>query len=319
METSIMTHRLPESKHFHLECLTSGVYAAIASEQGYAICNAGIIDIGDRTIVFDTFLTPEAGRDLLRASEQLTSNKITFVINSHEHNDHIRGNQVFGSDVDILSTASTREAIERNEPENIKSEKENIQKEIAAAQSKLEAEKDPKCRRELAFSICSMQGASKSYFELETRLPNITFENKLVLYGTKRTVELLPLAGHTFSDAILYMPKEKIAFMGDLLFVNMHPYLPSGSPEQWKKSLVKVKALGVEVAVPGHGQVGKLSDLSMMLQYIQSLENIVVNMKKSGKSVEQASSEPIPSPFDSWLCLENFFVANLKFLYKLAT
>ena len=314
-----MTRQMPESKHFHLERLATGVYAAIASEQGYASCNAGIIDIGDRTIVFDTFLTPEAGRDLLKAAERLTSNKITHVINSHEHNDHIRGNQVFGSDVDILSTTFTREAIERNEPVNIKSEKENIQEAIAAAQSKLDAEKDTKCRRELAFSICSMQGASKSYCELMTRLPNITFDDKFVLHGTGRTVELLPLAGHTFSDTILYMPKEKIAFMGDLLFVNIHPYLPSGSPEQWKKSLAKVEALGVKVAVPGHGQVGSSSELSIMLQYIQSLERVVVNMKKSGKSAEQASSEPIPSPFDSWLCLENFFVENLKFLYKLAT
>ena len=311
--------RLPESKHFQIERLASGVYAAIASEQGYASCNAGIIDIGDRTILFDTFLTPEAARDLLNATEQLTSNKITHIINSHEHNDHIRGNQVFGSDIDIISTVLTREAIARNEPKSIKSEKKTILKEISDAQSKLDAEKDPKRRRELAFSICEMQGASRSYSELRTRLPNITFEHKLIIHGTKRTVELLPFAGHTKSDVILYLPKEKIAFMSDLLFVNIHPYLASGSPEQWKQSLADVQTLGVQVAVPGHGRVGKSADLSAMLQYIQSLENIVVDMIKSGKPAEQASFEPIPSPFDTWLCFENFFVANLKFLYKLAT
>jgi hypothetical protein len=107
--------------------------------------------------------------------------------------------------------------------------------------------------------------------------------------------------------------------MGDLLFVNIHPYLASGSPEQWKKSLAEVEALGVQTAIPGHGPVGKSTDLSAMLQYIQSLESIVVNMVKSGKSAEQASFEPIPSPFNTWLCLEDFFVTNLKFLYKLAT
>jgi glyoxylase-like metal-dependent hydrolase (beta-lactamase superfamily II) len=310
---------LPESKHFQIERLADGVYAAIASEQGYASCNAGIIDIGDRTILFDTFLTPEAARDLLNATEQLTSNKIKYIINSHEHNDHIRGNQVFGSDVDIISTVRTREAIARNEPESIKSEKETIPKEIIDAQLKLDAEKDPKRRRELAFSIREMQGASRSYSELKTRLPNITFEHKLTIHGTKRTVELLPFAGHTASDVILYLPKEKIAFMSDLLFVNIHPYLASGSPEQWKQSLAEVEVLGVKIAVPGHGRVGKSTDLSAMLQYVQSLESIVMNMIKSGKPVEQASLEPVPSPFDTWLCFENFFVANLKFLYKLAT
>lgn len=314
-----MPSRLPESKHFQIERLANGVYAAVASEQGYASCNAGIIDIGDRTILFDTFLTPEAARDLLNATEQLTSNRITYIINSHEHNDHIRGNQVFDSNADIISTVFTREAIARNEPEQIKLEKETILKEIVDAQSKLDGEKDPKRRRELALLISYMQGASKSHCELKTRLPNITFERKLTMHGTERTVELLPLAGHTFSDVVLYLPKEKIAFMGDLLFVNIHPYLASGSPEQWKQSLAKVEALGVEIAVPGHGSVGKSADLSAMLQYIQSLESIVVNMIESGKSAEQASFEPIPSPFDTWLCFEDFFVANLKFLYKLAT
>jgi glyoxylase-like metal-dependent hydrolase (beta-lactamase superfamily II) len=309
---------LPESKHFQIERLADGVYAAIASEQGYASCNAGIIDIGDRTILFDTFLTPEAARDLLNATEQLTSNKIKYIINSHEHNDHIRGNQVFGSDVDIISTVLTRAAIARNEPENIKSEKKTILKEIIDAQSKLDAEKDPKRRRELASLISYMQGVSKSHCELRTRLPNITFEHKLTIHGTGKTIELLPLAGHTFSDVVLYVPEEKIAFMGDLLFVKIHPYLASGSPEQWKQSLAEVEALEVQIVVPSHGPVGRSTDLSVISQYIQSLESIVVNMIKSGKPVEQVSLEPVPSPFDTWLSPDNFFVTNLKFLYELA-
>jgi glyoxylase-like metal-dependent hydrolase (beta-lactamase superfamily II) len=310
---------LPKSKHFKIERLEDGVYAAVASEKGYAICNAGIIDIGDRTILFDTFISPEAARDLLKVAEQLTSNKITHVVNSHWHNDHIRGNQVFRSDVDIISTVKTREAIARNEPEEIKSEKETTLKEIIDAQSKLSAEKDPKRRRELASLISYMQGVSKSHRELKTRLPNITFEHELTIHGTKRTIELLPLAGHTFSDVVLYLSKEKIAFMGDLLFVNIHPYLASGSPEQWKQSLAEVEALGVQIVVPGHGPVGRSANLSVMLQYILSLESIVMNMIKSGKSVEQASFEPVPSPFATWLSYENFCVTNLEFLYKLAT
>jgi glyoxylase-like metal-dependent hydrolase (beta-lactamase superfamily II) len=318
-ERPAVSSLLPESKHFQIERLADGVYAAVASEQGYASCNAGIIDIGNRTVLFDTFISPEAARDLLKVAEQLTSNKITHVINSHEHNDHIRGNQVFRSDVDIISTVKTREAIARNEPEEIKSEKETILKEIIDAQSKLGAEKDSKRRRELATLISYMQGVSKSHCELKTRLPNITFERELTIHGTERTMKLLPLAGHTFSDVVLYLSKERIAFMGDLLFVNIHPYLASGSPEEWKKSLAEVEALGVQIAVPGHGPVGKSADLSAMLQYIQSLESIVVNMIKSGKSAEQASFEPIPSPFDTWFCLEDFFVTNLKFLHKLAT
>ena len=308
-----------KSRHFQLQRLADGVYAAVASEGGYAICNAGIVDTGDRTIVFDTFISPDPAEDLLRAAKRLTPQNAILVVNSHYHNDHIRGNQVFPPDVDILSTATTLEGIAHKEPEEIKWEKENIPKAIVDTKSKLRLEKDPKRRRDLALSIVYYEAIMKSHPKLKTRLPNITFEGSLMIHGTRRQVELLSLAGHTASDVILYLPEEKIAFMGDLLFVNCHPYLASGSPEQWKQSLAEVEGLGVQIAVPGHGPVGRSASLSVILQYIQSLENIVVNMIKRGKSVEQASFEPVPSPFDTWLSPDNFFVTNLEFLYELAT
>jgi len=305
------------SKHFQLEQLADGVYAAVASEQGYAICNAGIIDIGDRTIIFDTFISPEAARELLKVSEQLSSNRITHIVNSHEHNDHIRGNQVFDSDVDIISTELTREAIARNEPKEIKTEKEMIPKALIEARNKLESEKDPKRRRDLTSLVYYLKAINDSHSELKTRLPNITFSHKFTIHGEKRDIDLIPLAGHTVSDVVLYLPEEKIAFLSDLLFVKSHAYLASGSPGQWKQSLTEIKKLGAQVFVPGHGPVGQTSDLSLMSQYIQSIENIVTNMIKSGKPMEQAYLEPVPPPFDTWLSPDNFFVTNLKFLYNL--
>jgi len=312
-----MSAQLPESKHFQIERLADGVYAAIASERGYAICNAGIIDAGDKTVVFDTFICPDAAKDLLKAAEQLASHKATFVVNSHYHNDHIRGNQVFSPDVDIISTTWTRQAIARNEPEEMKWERENIPKGIIDAQSKLDAEKDPKRRRELAFLIVYYQSIIESHPRLKMRLPNITFENKLVVQGTRRTIELLSFVGHTASDLVLYLPEEKIVFMSDLLFINMHPYLPSGFPEHWKQSLSKVEALEIQTAVPGHGPVGRPTDLSVMTQYIQALEGIAADMVESGKPLEEVPLQPVPSPFETWWSFfDDFFVTNLEFLYK---
>jgi len=313
-----MSTQLPELKHFQIEPLADGVYAAIASEQGYAVCNAGIIDIGDKIIIFDTFISPNAAKNLLKDAKQLTSHEVSCVVNSHYHNDHIRGNQVFSPDVDIIGTTWIREAITQNEPKEIQWERENIPQGIIDAQLNLAAEKDPKRRRELAFLIVYYKAIIESHPQLKTRLPNITFEPpKLVIHGKRRTVELFSFVGHTASDLVLYLPEEKIAFMSDLLFINIHPYLPSGFPERWKESLSMVKALGIQTAVPGHGPVGRSADLSVMTQYIQSLENIIANMVKSGKSMEDVSLQPIPSQFENWLLFfDNFFVANLQFLYK---
>ena len=160
----------------------------------------------------------------------------------------------------------------------------------------------------------------KSLPKLKTRLPNITFEDSLTIHGTRRQAELLSLAGHTASDLVLYLPDEKIAFMSDLLFVNMHPYLASGSPERWRKSLRKIRKLGVQTLVPGHGPVGTPSYLSLVDQYIQTLESIARNMVKMGKSPEEVRLQPVPPPFDKWcLFLEDNFAMNLDFLYKCAS
>jgi len=87
--------QLPTSSFFRLKPLAEGVYAAIVEDGTGALGNAGIVDLGDRTLVFDTFQTPEAAIDLKFAAESLTGKAVSIVINSHWHNDHVLGNQVF--------------------------------------------------------------------------------------------------------------------------------------------------------------------------------------------------------------------------------
>jgi len=53
---------LLQSRHYTLEKLDDGIYAAIQNDEGgYAICNAGIIDLGDKTVVIDPFISPDGG------------------------------------------------------------------------------------------------------------------------------------------------------------------------------------------------------------------------------------------------------------------
>jgi hypothetical protein len=63
-EDRLLEVRFAESKHFTLRSLTRGVYACIHKPGGAAFSNAGIIDLGSRTLVLDTFHTRAAGRDL---------------------------------------------------------------------------------------------------------------------------------------------------------------------------------------------------------------------------------------------------------------
>jgi cyclase len=307
------------SSHFQIELLAPGVYAAIATENGYAGSNSGIVDLGDKTIIFDTFLTPVAARDLQRAAEQLTHHPIAFVVNSHFHNDHIRGNQVFAPDVEIISTTKTRDAIKHIEPEQIKWEIQNVPQLLLDTQDALENESDDFLSRDLRLQLAYYKAVNESDTELKTRLPNLTFDEKLTIDGATRKVDLISVGGgHTPGDCIMLLPDEHIAFVGDLVSIGFHPYMPDGSPEEWKATLKKMELLPIGTIVPGHGGVGNRADITIMSDYIDELENLVTKMLIEGKTEADVSSEPVLEHYESWLHRQNY-VENLRFLFRKGT
>lgn len=304
------------SSHFRIEQLAPGVYVAVATDNGHAGANAGIVNLGDKTVIFDTFLSPIAARDLLRAAEQLTHNPVAYVVNSHFHNDHVRGNQVFSPGAIIISTARTREAIRRIEPEQIKWEIQNVPQLLIDKQESLEEESDPFKRRDLTLQLAYLRAVLESHSQLRTRLPDQTFEDKLTLYGTTRFVQLLIAgSGHTPGDCIMLLPDEHIAFVGDLVTNGMHPYMPDGSPEEWKATLQKLESLPIGTIVPGHGSTGHRAIIDVMIDYVQQLQTLANEMATRGKSEEDVQNVPIPLLFQSWLSTQYFF-QNLTFLYN---
>ncbi|MBN1997840.1 MBL fold metallo-hydrolase, partial [candidate division KSB1 bacterium] len=121
---------LPESQHYFFKKLADGVYAAIHNDDGgFAICNAGIVDLGDKTIVIDPFISPTAARDLKKHAESLTEKPVSLVLNLDPHNDHTRGNQVFSPEADIIGTANARRYIENTFHNGVEYEKKASPKE----------------------------------------------------------------------------------------------------------------------------------------------------------------------------------------------
>jgi len=310
------TGSFPASKHFRLERLADGLYVSIASDTGAATCNAGIVDLGDRTLIFDPFLTPTAAEDLRAAAAQLTNRPVAYVVNGHYHNDHIRGNQVFSADTDIISTTLTRELIATKGVDEIRWDTRNSPEQLHVFEERLKTETDANTRKDIAFWVGYHRSIIESLPTLELRLPNRTFDKRLVFHGSRRTAEVITFGGgHTESDSILYLPAEKIAFMGDLLFIGCHPYLADGDPQEWLRSLAQIELLGLETLIPGHGRVGTSDDLALMRQYITELEALAAEVVKAEGSADQAAEQAIPPRFESWR-FARFFPTNMRFLHE---
>jgi cyclase len=308
---------LPDSKHFRLQQLADGVYAAIHIDGGAAIGNAGIIDLGDRTLIYDTFIAPQAAEDLRTAAEAVTGRPVDAVIDSHWHNDHIWGNQVFSTNTDIVSSDETRRMIIATRGHGAyEAFMAEAEANLEATRAQFQAAKEEGQRRQLALWIDYHQSVVDTKPILQVRAPNLTFAERLAFHGTDRSAELITFAGgHTESDAVLFLPQEGIAFMSDLLFIGHHPYLGGGDPDRLRQILEKVSDLGPRLLVPGHGPIGTADSLTQMGQYVRTLDELAGKMVEDGEAEETIDAMAVPAPYDDWL-FAAFFPVNMHFLYQ---
>jgi cyclase len=307
----------PESKHFRLEQLADGVYAAIHIGGGTAISNAGIVDLGDRTVVYDCFMTPQAAVDLRAAAEALTGRPVDTVIDSHWHYDHIWGNQVFGAEAEIIATDETRRLIIATGGHGaFDAFLADAEANLGATRAQFQATEEEGERRQLAMWIDYHRGVVETKPILQVRAPSLTFTGRLAFHGTARSAELIDLVGgHTESDSVLFLPQERIAFMSDLLFIGHHPYLGGGDPDSLVQAIETVAGLGPELVVPGHGPVGTAESLRQMVQYVHTMDGLARTMVEDGQPEEIIDTMAIPGPYGDWL-LASFFPGNMHYLYQ---
>ena len=305
------------SKHFTVKLIAPGIWAAINNDNyGHAICNAGIIDLGDKTLIFDPFMNLDAAADLKEIAFELTGKQASIIINSHFHNDHVRGNQLF-ENANIISSYWTKNQMAISEPEELASEKISAPKSLINAKKKLLNSSNQKDREENIMWVGYYEGIIANNSLIKTKLPNLTFTDSLWIYGTKKTIKLIEFKnGHTQSDVVLFIPKDEVVFMGDLLFENRHPYLGHGNPNSWIKHLDEmITQPQMNAFVPGHGAVSNKSTLKLQKQYITEIQEMVVSSKQKLIPDSIIKKTPIMPAYQNWK-FDRFYGANVSFLIK---
>lgn len=265
-----------------------GVWAALAVAGAGALGNAGFVDVGGETIVFDTGLTPQSGECLRAAAEQVAP--VRAVVLSHWHLDHCVGAGTF-ADVPIVATASTRALIDERARGNLVRFREmdrsayyiESERKASAASCAVEA-------ADLRQEVHDLRVLESALHELELTLPSMTFRNELAIYGATRQIQLRTFGGgHTKSDSVLLVEGEgckSVIFAGDLVVVAQHALFDGGNLEEWLATFDWIESQAVAHVVPGHGRVGTLDHLAALREYFE---------------VVQASGSPdIPEPFREW-------------------
>jgi len=302
-------------KQFELYQLAEGVFAAIAEFGGSADSNSGIIDLDGQVVIFDTFLTPHSAMNLRLIAEDIVGRTPKIVVNSHYHNDHIWGNQSFIPEAQIISSTRTRELIATAGMEEFQWYSANSAERLEVLRSQYQNTTDEQERMQLSIFIGEYEGLVEALPHLMVSKPTITFNNRLEIHGSKQTAELITFEGaHTESDTVLYLPREGIIFMSDLLFVGFHPYLGDGDPLQLLKALKELSQLDATCFVPGHGPVGTIADLRMMIDYVDYCIETARTLTREDSAFEDRIAElKIPERYKHWQ-VPKFFQANIRYL-----
>jgi len=110
---------------------------------------------------------------------------------------------------------------------------------------------------------------------------------------------------HTRGDQLVLLPEERILFAGDLVESRFFPILPDEDAHGslWIALLEQLERLGAETVVPGHGEVGGVSLIGEVREYLEHVRAAVNDAAAGGASHEdvKARLEPeIRSRYETW-------------------
>lgn len=294
---------LPESKYYVLEAVAEGVYVAVSRPDSLARCNSAIVDLGDQTLIVDTFDYPAPAADLRDAAEQLTGRRPTAVINTHHHGDHVRGNQIF-VDALIISThvawermAALQTAIDdmRADPSELELDRRDTQERL---NNHLDDAQESKALRT---QLRRIEATLDALPRLHILRPTLTFERHMAFHGSQRQAKLVvpgyartPYATHTPGDCYVMLPDDGVLIAGDIAFFGREPYMGDCDPGGWRDILRALLAAPYELVVPGHGPVGGKAELTLLREYLIAVDQLIKSGVEAGLTLDELLRRPLP-------------------------
>jgi glyoxylase-like metal-dependent hydrolase (beta-lactamase superfamily II) len=260
--------------------------------------NTGIILGDDAVMVIDTQATPVMARDVIRRIRQITDKPIRFIVLSHYHAVRVLGASAYGAE-HIIASQDTFELItERGE-----------------ADMRSEIERFPRLFR----AVESIPGLT---------WPTMTFRGEMTVWLGRVEVKILQLGrGHTRGDTVVWLPRERILFSGDLVEYEATPYTGDAYLAEWPRTLDHLAALNPEKLVPGRGAA--LQTPEQVQAGIQSTRDFITSMfravregAQAGKPLKQVYQEAyaaLKPRFGQWVIFDHCLPFDVSRAYDEAT
>jgi cyclase len=277
-------------KPFDLVKLAEGVYGFVwRNPLQDPIEGNALFVINDRDVlVVDTGLLPSSAKRMAAELRRLTAKPVRYVVNTHWHDDHHNGNQVYRElwpGVEFIAHRNTRADMYAHTYDVRDEDLANMARDEAkyarwAATGKDDDGKPLEDRRRRrAAELAAMYHETVPEFRtIRNTPPELTLTDELVLHRGDRRIEIRWLGrGNTRGDLVVFLPRERIAATGDLL-VNPVPFGIGSYYADWIAALERLDSLDATVLFPGHGAIQR--DRTYLHQ-VQGLLRALVDSAKA--------------------------------------
>ncbi|HOV93284.1 MAG TPA: MBL fold metallo-hydrolase [Spirochaetales bacterium] len=230
-------------------------------------CNPGYVVTSKGIVVIDT---PQLPTYAIRMREECEKKgPIRYVINTEHHVDHIFGNYFFKKSAEHIVAH------------------EETSKEFMVVYPQI----NPYEYAKEAIPTDDPEGKplfpdEKTYFADPGR-PDITITGDTTLRVGDHTFYLLCTPGHVAGQLAVYIPEERVVFVGDTIFNHCQTWLYTSNMEQWFRSLDRLLDLDVDYIVPGHGEVCNKQEIYVQRAFLLEWLTAVSNAIAKGWSKEE--------------------------------
>jgi glyoxylase-like metal-dependent hydrolase (beta-lactamase superfamily II) len=209
--------------------------------------NAGFIVTEAGVVVIDALASPQQGQQLARAIQEVTRPPIKWLVLTHHHPDHHFGAIVFRRlGAKVIAHPDRR---------------------VLASEAGEDALLADWVR---VVGLDAMRGFQFADVPDRPVTGTDTFQ-----VGGKTIVITHPGAAHTAGDLMVWLPRERVMFAGDILVEHGVTKVVDGDSGELLKALAKIDRLKPRIVVPGHGVIPRdpAELISRTRSYITGLRN----------------------------------------------
>ena len=236
---------------------------AISTQKGIVVIDAGI-----------SYSLTAKYREVI--GKRFSRNDFAYVINTHAHHDHTRGNPAF-SDAVIVGHISFLTEIPAiwKDTARVRSWSSETIKYYQAQLDTLEKD-SPEWKEAFCNKVCYEFVFTDASGEPKFAVPELTFDDSLTIHSGDVTFCLLHFGkAHSASDVIIHIPEKKILLVGDLF----SKYGKAGfgrsekaDAEKWLRAMdwIESRMNAIEIIIGGHGAILTKEDLHAFEESVQS-------------------------------------------------